>query len=387
LFGRWTAIVLALALQAVAASSFVMRNAAPASATTATPTAYVLDLANNAVTSIDTGTNAVGSTASAGSGPGEVTISPDGTTAYVVDGDNSTVTPILLATDTAEQPIDLPANSAPSDIAITPDGSMAYVVDGNTDDLTPIDPATDTTEADINLTGTGQLFKIAITPDGSTAYVTDLSYSWNFGDGSTAVTSSPTTTHVYAGAGHFNVTLTETDSTGTSTTQVFTGQTVLRNGGASATTSRLVTVLSRGYWEVGQDGGVFAFGDAGFYGSLPKSASGMPARFIALIPTVSGKGYWLVDSQGEVFPFGDATGLGVATSGSLPRPIAAAAGNSAATGLWLAGRPRQFSRHSGHDHERRFVLGGACGPHRWSRQPRRRGILDGRERRRDLRLR
>ncbi len=204
------------------------------------------------------------------------------------------------------------------------------------------------------------------------------SYVWNFGDGSTAETSSPATTHVYAGAGHFKVTLTETDSTGTSTTQVFTGQTALRNGGASAMTSRLVTIPSHGYWEVGQDGGVFAFGNAGFYGSLPKSASTVPARFIALIPTVSGKGYWLVDSHGEVFRFGDATDLGVTTSGSLPRSIAAAAANPQATGLWLGGPDGSLVTFGATTNAGSIFRGAGCAD-RWPFQPRSAGLLDGRE--------
>ena len=174
LFGRRGAVVLVLLLQSLAVSSLVMLDAAPASATTATPTAYVLNLANNTVTSIDTGTNAVGSTISAGSGPTEVAITPDGATAYVADGNGSTVTPIHLATGTAGQPIDLPAGSGPSCHRHHPerlDRPTSWTPTAG--DLTPIDLSTNTTQPDIHLTGAGQLFKIAITPDGSTAYVTD----------------------------------------------------------------------------------------------------------------------------------------------------------------------------------------------------------------------
>jgi PKD repeat protein len=74
------------------------------------------------------------------------------------------------------------------------------------------------------------------------AYGTITSYAWNFGDGNGATTSTPTTTHVYAAAGSYTATVTETDSAGTSTTQVFNGQTMSRNGGSAAQTSRLLTV-------------------------------------------------------------------------------------------------------------------------------------------------
>ena len=59
-------------------------------------------------------------------------------------------------------------------------------------------------------------------------------YTWQFGDGQTAKTSIPTTTHVYSQPGSYTATLTVTDTAGTSTTVVFTGQSVLRNGGPSA---------------------------------------------------------------------------------------------------------------------------------------------------------
>jgi PKD repeat protein len=74
------------------------------------------------------------------------------------------------------------------------------------------------------------------------AYGTITSYAWNFGDGNTATTSAPTTAYVYSTVGSYTATVTETDSAGTSTTQVFNGKTVSRNGGASAKTSRSVSI-------------------------------------------------------------------------------------------------------------------------------------------------
>src|SRR6185437_13805993 len=60
----------------------------------------------------------------------------------------------------------------------------------------------------------------------------------------------------------------------------------------------------QGYWEVATDGGVFAFGDAGFYGSM----GGRPlnATIVDLVSTPDGKGYWEVGADGGIFAFGDA---------------------------------------------------------------------------------
>ena len=61
----------------------------------------------------------------------------------------------------------------------------------------------------------------------------------------------------------------------------------------------------RGYWLVAADGGIFAFGDAAFYGSTGRPSpstdrsSGWPS-------TPDGTGYWLVASDGGIFAFGDA---------------------------------------------------------------------------------
>lgn len=57
-----------------------------------------------------------------------------------------------------------------------------------------------------------------------------------------------------------------------------------------------------GFIVVGQDGGVFAFDGAPFYGSM----YGTGAHVIAGTWTPSGNGYWLLGDDGGVFSFGDA---------------------------------------------------------------------------------
>jgi len=69
------------------------------------------------------------------------------------------------------------------------------------------------------------------------------------------------------------------------------------------------TSTGKGYWMVGSDGGVFAFGDAGFVGSLP-GLNVHVTNVVGVVPTLSGKGYWMVGSDGGVFAFGDAGFVG-----------------------------------------------------------------------------
>jgi hypothetical protein len=59
-----------------------------------------------------------------------------------------------------------------------------------------------------------------------------------------------------------------------------------------------------GYWLVAADGGVFAFGDAGFYGSM--GGAELNAPIVGVGATPAGNGYRLVAADGGIFAFGDA---------------------------------------------------------------------------------
>ena len=74
-----------------------------------------------------------------------------------------------------------------------------------------------------------------------------------------------------------------------------------------------------GYQEVGSNGGVFAFGDATFHGSL--GATHLNAPIVGMAPTPDGAGYWLVAADGGVFAFGDATFHGSLGATHLNAPI------------------------------------------------------------------
>jgi hypothetical protein len=66
------------------------------------------------------------------------------------------------------------------------------------------------------------------------------------------------------------------------------------------------TPSGKGYWLVAADGGVFAFGDAGYFGSLADDPAGPSVQ--ALIAAPGGTGYWLVRADREVVPFGTVEG-------------------------------------------------------------------------------
>ncbi len=218
---------------------------------------------SNSVSVIDTATpQIVITTTTVGIGihPSSVAVTPDGMQAYVTNtGSNSvsvidTATPqVVIATITV--------GVEPEGVAMTPDGMQAYVA--NDESVSIINTATRTSTI---VTITLGLFQIAITPDqaplarftaavaqagspstfdasGSVSPVgTIATYSWNFGDGTTLNTSQPIVSHTYAASGNYSVTLTVTNSAGTSTVEIYTPPSRITNGGPSATSTQTITV-------------------------------------------------------------------------------------------------------------------------------------------------
>ena len=104
--------------------------------------------------------------------------------------------------------------------------------------------------------------------------------------------------------------------------------------GSTGTTSVKVSpVPTRGYWLVASDGGIFAFGDAGFYGSTGGQALNQP--IVGMAATPDGKGYWLVASDGGIFAFGDAAFYGSTGAAPLNQPIVGIAVTPDGKGYWL----------------------------------------------------
>ena len=83
--------------------------------------------------------------------------------------------------------------------------------------------------------------------------------------------------------------------------------------GLKVTVSNIKTIVStadgKGYWLAGTDGGIFGFGDATFHGSLP-GLSVHVSNIVGMVATPDGQGYWQVGSDGGVFAFGDAGFVG-----------------------------------------------------------------------------
>jgi hypothetical protein len=109
------------------------------------------------------------------------------------------------------------------------------------------------------------------------------------------------------------------------------------NGGTGTSVSHTTqavavarTPTARGGWVAAADGGVFAFGDALYYGSMGGRHLNRPIVGLAATPT--GHGYWLVASDGGVFSFGDAHFYGSTGAIRLNRPILAMAASPTGMG-------------------------------------------------------
>lgn len=93
-----------------------------------------------------------------------------------------------------------------------------------------------------------------------------------------------------------------------------------------------LTVEGTGYWVLGNDGGLFSYGTAQFYGSRGEDVD--VAQMYGFAPTPSGRGYWMANEAGNVYSFGDAVyhgGLGSAP----PSPIRRIRSTPTGGGYWL----------------------------------------------------
>jgi YVTN family beta-propeller protein len=202
-----------------------------------------------------------------------IALTNDGSAGYVTNHHICTVTVFNMATHAVTATV--PVGDHPEALVLSPDNSEVFVNNSgpntgaecstNVNTVSVINTATDTVVATIPV-GAAPARGIAITPDqapvaalsatpaphgsptafdasaSTVEFGTITNYAWNFGDGSTANTSTPTTTHTYVSGGSYTATVTETDSAGTSTTQVFTGQEPSLNGGPSAAASKTFSV-------------------------------------------------------------------------------------------------------------------------------------------------
>jgi len=173
----------------------------------------------------------------------------------------------------------------------------------------------------LGITPAGPITAVASTPDGMGYWLAgadggvfafgDAGYFGSARDGiaKVALLSSPT------GRGYVIPTATgiEADARGDATAE--SGPPVAL---ATLVSGAALTAGGGGHWEVGSDGGIFAFGDAAFYGSLPGLGVVPKAPVVGMARTPDGHGYWLVGADGGVFAFGDAGFHGSAADFGLP---------------------------------------------------------------------
>jgi YVTN family beta-propeller protein len=141
-------------------------------------TAYVINSGGGTVTPIDVATDTAGKPINVSGESVAMAIAPDGKTAYIAIGasnggalptSDQSMIPINLATGTPGKAIDL--QNPPDEIVITPDGKTAYIINGfPSSTLTPVDLATNTPGKPIKLSV--EPVAIAMAPQGKTAYVT-----------------------------------------------------------------------------------------------------------------------------------------------------------------------------------------------------------------------
>ena len=136
--------------------------------------AYVPNQGDDSVSVIDTATNTVTTTITVGDGPLWVAISPDGATAYVThpgglpdDPSGHTVSVIDTATNTVTTTV--PVGDHPIAVAVSADGTRAYVSLMGEDTVSVIDTASNTVVDSITVGDSPG--GLAISPDGATLYV------------------------------------------------------------------------------------------------------------------------------------------------------------------------------------------------------------------------
>ena len=224
--------------------------------------AWIASSANNAIYPLYLESLTVGSPISVGKDPQGIAVAPNGKQVLVTNYNSNSVS--VISTTTFQVLNTFTVGQNPIAIAITPDSKMAYVVNSGDGTVMPVVLASDTPQTAFTI-GVGidaiaidpdqaPVAQLSVTPAASSSattfdasastvkFGTIVKYVWKFGDGTTATTTVPTTSHVYLSGGSYLASVTETDSAGTSITRKFTGQTMSQNGGYSAVATQDVYV-------------------------------------------------------------------------------------------------------------------------------------------------
>lgn len=84
------------------------------------------------------------------------------------------------------------------------------------------------------------------------------------------------------------------------------------------------TPTGKGYWDIGSDGGIYAFGDADAFSSNPVVGLKLSRPIVSAVSSPSGKGLLLTGGDGGKFALGDAINYGsLPALGYSPAPEAA----------------------------------------------------------------
>ena len=97
-----------------------------------------------------------------------------------------------------------------------------------------------------------------------------------------------------------------------------------------------IEAAKSGYWIVGSDGGIFAYGGAPFHGSM--GGKKLNAPVVAMAAPSDDRGYWLVASDGGVFTFGRVEFHGSMGGQRLNAPVTDIVATPSGNGYWLLGR-------------------------------------------------
>src|ERR1019366_6231699 len=109
--------------------------------------------------------------------PVAVAVSPDGSTAWIVDAANNLVYPLSLATSTLGGAITVGAQGDPTAMVVTPNGAQVFVADYRSHQVSAINASTDSV-TNIAIGGTtGTPIALAVTPTSGHVYVADQANS------------------------------------------------------------------------------------------------------------------------------------------------------------------------------------------------------------------
>ncbi|MEO7837614.1 MAG: PKD domain-containing protein, partial [Acidimicrobiales bacterium] len=163
---------------------------------------------------------------------------------------------------------------------------------------------------------------LTVSADASGSTDTNIaSYEFDFDDGTAPVgpQTGAVVSHRFSAPGVYTVTVLVTDASR-----------------QSSFASAIVTVsrsVAPGYRLVASDGGIFAFGSAGFFGSTGAITLNKPV--VGMATTPNRLGYWLVASDGGIFAFGDAKFKGSTGAIRLNQPIVGMSATPSGDGYWL----------------------------------------------------